>query len=155
MLNKLPPRQLEARPEPTWLDKPDPHSIEAEQADSSLELNNLERLDFYALGQGVANFMVTRYVYKSSAPSLFNNKFRKKCVDSQKFLPTGVDVYTRSRHPITTREVAYYKTHTTPKSASAMPTPPVRRMCILSAQGQSTNAGQETALAGPSYPTLP
>ena len=30
-----------------------------------MELNSVERLDFYALGQGIANFTVTRYVYKS------------------------------------------------------------------------------------------
>ena len=83
-------------------------AFEAEQTDSSLELKNVERLSFYAHGQGIAN--VTRYVYKSWAPSLFNSKLHKKCICSQKFHPTGIDVYTRSHHLASTKcEVVYCK----------------------------------------------
>ena len=121
-------------------------AFDGEQTDSSLELNNVERLNFYAPGQGIAN--VTRYVYQSWAPSLFNNKLRKKCMCSQKFVPAGIDVYTRSRHLASKKhEVVYYKTPAAKPLISAKV-----RFCNAHTadsphvhspdQGKSTNVGQ-------------
>ena len=80
--------------------------------------------------------------------SLFNNKLRKKCMCSQKFVPAGIDVYTRSRHLASTKhEVVYYKTPAAKPLVSAKV-----RFCNAHtadsphvhspAQGKSTNVGQ-------------